>query len=121
MAAEILKAFTESQRGCRLAVYADLSVPMALISQSREPAHRETLQALCAEGRAVLTACDDDATDIPTPDAAVAFAADRLAIFLRAPVSPNDALCCLCDPDLDIDAFLPAARACLGRLTGAAE
>lgn len=115
MAAHILKAFAEAQRSCRLAVYADLSVPMVLLSEARDAAHRETLQALCVEGQAVLTAADETSL---RSDTAIALVGDRLAVFLRMPLAPNDALCCLCDHGTDLGAFVVAARACLNQLAG---
>ncbi len=121
MAADILKSLTEAHTACRVAVYADLSVPLVLLSQTRVPAPREELNALCNEGGAVLSAVDAGEHDPDTScDTAVVASDDGLAVFLRPVATPNEALCCLCDADLDLAAFLDEARDCLDRLGGSA-
>lgn len=117
MGTDILKNLTETHPSCRTAVFADLAHSMVLISESRGPAYRETLQALCQRGRALLTAVDGDTLDPETCcDMTLVSDDDGLAVFLRLPHAPDTALCCLCDPELDLESFLPAARDCLERL-----
>lgn len=119
MSSDVLKSLTEAHPGCRTVVFADLSTRMVLVSESRRPLHREALQALALRGRALLTAVDSDPIDPETAcDAAFAVHADELAVFLRVPGAPGDALCCLCDPDIALDAFVADARGCLDALAG---
>lgn len=119
MSAERLKSFTHNHPACRTAVFADLAMSMALLAESRDPMHREAVQDLCAQGGMLLTVVDGETYDADQAcDTAIAMDGDRLAVFLRVPDAPNDALCCLCDPDMDLDAFLPAARDCLTQLAG---
>jgi hypothetical protein len=81
---------------------------------------REAFQEMCLRGGALLTAVDSDPIDPQTAcDAALSVQQEELGIFLRVPGAPSDALCCLCDPTVDVDAFLEDARACLDKLVGA--
>ena len=123
MIAEKLKELAEAHPACRLTVYADLSVPMALLSQAATPAPRERLQALCSEGADVLRAVDGGEPPDPDTlsDTAIAARGGDLAVFLRHPAAPDEALCCLCETTLDMAAFLPDARACLEAIAGGAE
>lgn len=117
MASEILQDLTAQHAGCRTVVFADLAQPMVLLSESRSPVHRERLQSLCLEGQSLLTAVDEGEIDPTTCcDTVLSANPDGLAVFLRLPDAPSDALCCLCDAHVDIASFLPAARACLEKL-----
>ena len=118
MATEGLRALIEGGTGCGLALYADLSLPMALVSEvakGAETPHRETLQALAVEAKALLEAPGPAEEDAAAHDVLV-WRDGRLALFLRHPEAPAEALCCLLAPGADPEAARAAARACLTEL-----
>jgi hypothetical protein len=120
MSADALKTLIEGHPALRAVAFADLSTNMVLLSESRAPMLREAFQSLCASGGALLSAVDAEPPDPETAcDAALSVQAEQLDIFLRVPGAPDDALCCICEPTIDVDAFLADARACLDRLVGA--
>lgn len=119
MSADALKSLVESYPALRAVAFADLSTRMVLVSESRTPMLREAFQALCLHGGALLTAVDSDPIDPDTAcDAAISVDTEGMSVFLRVPGAPDDALCCLCDPTVEVDAFLADARACLTQLAG---
>ncbi|PWJ12503.1 hypothetical protein [Jannaschia seohaensis] len=119
MSADALKALTEAHAACRTVVFADMTTRMVLLSESRTVLHREAQQALALRGGRLLSAMDGDAPDPETAwDIAYSIGPDEIAVFLRVPDAPSDALCCLCAPDIDLDAFATDARSCLNRLAG---
>jgi hypothetical protein len=120
MSADSLKSLIEDHPALRAVVFADLSTRMVLVSESRVQMLREALQALCQRAAETLTAVDSDPLDPETAcDAAISLREDGLGVFLRVPGAPNDALCCVCEPTIDLDAFLEDARACLDGIVSA--
>jgi hypothetical protein len=120
MSADALKMLIEGHPALRAVAFADLSTRMVLISESRTPMLREAFQALCLRGGALLSAVDSDPIDPATAcDTALVVEDEDIGVFLRVPGAPSDALCCLCEPTIEIDGFLADARDCLDRLAGA--
>ncbi|CTQ33154.1 hypothetical protein [Jannaschia rubra] len=110
MVAEILDRLRARHGACGIAAYADLSADMVLVASAARPTPREVLDALCARAAAVL-----GAAPVAGCDAAVTAGPDgALGVFLRQ--AEGDALLCLCDPEVELAAFLADARACLARL-----
>lgn len=119
MSADSLKALSDSHAACRTVVFADLTTRMVLLSESRTVLHREAQQALAMRGGRLLSVMDGDVPDPETAwDTAYSIGPDEIAIFLRVPDAPTDALCCLCAPDIDLESFAADARGCLNRLVG---
>ncbi|MEL7182028.1 MAG: hypothetical protein AAGK57_00130 [Pseudomonadota bacterium] len=118
MVAHLLDRLTEDHPGCRMAAYADLSTGMVLVARGETPA-REVLDGLCSEASRTLALPEPD-PDAPVGALAVAHTPDGVRIFLRHGRAPEEALCCLASSDLALEAFLPAARACLDQISGGA-
>ncbi|MFU8824962.1 hypothetical protein [Yoonia sp.] len=104
---------------CETLAFADLSTRMVLVSNTTTPLTREGLDALCAE--AAMTFGPDDKPALGnTPSETVIIAtAGQIRIYLRTIAAPQDALCCVCAPDVDMAAFVSDARACLKKISDA--
>lgn len=137
MVVEVLDALAQSDPACRVAAFADLSAGMVLVTNRATAVPggalppRERLDALCAEARAALPGADalpgaapeggTGALAIAVGAPAAASGAEdaiELRLFLRLAGAPEEALCCLCGPDLDLPAFLDRARDGLTRIAG---
>ncbi|SFJ88998.1 hypothetical protein [Jannaschia pohangensis] len=114
MVAELLDGLTARHGACRVVAYADLSSRMVLVTNSAASTPREALNALCKEAAAALQ--DNPLTPPETCDVAITTAPDRVQVFLRLPTEDSEALCCICDPHLDLSAFVEEARDCLVRI-----
>lgn len=103
--------------GCETLAFADLATQMVLISNTQSPLSREGLDALCAEAALVFGADNAPAIgDNPAGQVLVA-TARHLRIYLRTISEPHDALCCVCDHDIPVDAFMRDALSCLHRIS----
>jgi hypothetical protein len=106
--AAIMKAYPEA----RLIAFADLSSRMILASQTRDEVTQEHLDQLCKQARASF---DDPLFGLSVeafgePQAAVVMGQSALRVFVRSEADPADALCCVCDPALDLAAFVASLR-----------
>lgn len=111
MQAAQLERLIEQYPDCSLVAYADIGTGITLVSAGQSDIPREALDELCAEAALTL-----GKSDIPSMGAApcpVAIKALEKAVFVyvRATDEPDDALLCMCQPDIDLDGFLTAARA----------
>ncbi|MDW3181957.1 hypothetical protein [Roseobacter sp.] len=90
--------------GCRAVAFADLSTSTVLAASTREKMAQERLDALCDTARTSL--CGALAQSVAQtafqssdePMHAVSFDVGSLTCVIRSPVSPVEALCCVCDP-----------------------
>lgn len=114
MVAELLDGLTARHGACRVVAYADLSARMVLVTNSAAATPREALNALCKQAATALQ--DNPLTPPETCDVAIMTTPDQVQIFLRLPTEANEALCCICDPNLDLPAFVEEARDCLVRI-----
>jgi hypothetical protein len=112
-----IQALRKSISGCRSLAYVDLSARIVLCSESDLPAPpQEALDALCLRAARLLAgpiaaaAGQALALDAP-PGEAIAFHNGRIEIFLRAPATPEEALCCVLDAAADPEPALVALRA----------
>ncbi len=111
----VVKAFPQA----RLVAFADLSSRMILTSAGPLSTTQEHLDRLCNQARA----CFDDplfslsVEAFGEPHGAVVMGPDGLRLFLRSDVEPADALCCICDPGIDLAAFVPKIRETLESIT----
>ena len=112
---EVIKAHPQA----RLVAFADLSSSMILASQGHHEMTQEHLDRLCRQARAAfddpLFALSVEAFD--EPQCAVVMDARGLRVFVRSESEPADALCCICDPDIDLSRFLETARETLDQVS----
>ncbi len=118
MVVEELNNLRQAVPGCDVVAFADLSTQMVLVTSSDQSVPREEMDALSAEGAAVLGHGADGPLGLGRPGSAVVATSTGLRIFLRAASEPSDALCCMAKSGMDVAAFLTAARPCLDRISG---
>lgn len=118
MVVDELNSLRKAVPGCDVVAFADLSTQMVLVTSSDRSIPREEMDALSAEGSAVLGRSKDGPLGLGRPGSAVVATSTGLRIFLRASAEPSDALCCIAKSDLDVAAFLAQARPCLDRISG---
>ena len=111
----VVKAFPQA----RLVAFADLSSRMILTSAGPLSMTQEHLDRLCNQARASF---DDPLFSLSVeafgePHGAVVMGPEGLRLFIRSDVEPADALCCICDPGIDLAAFVPKIRETLEGIT----
>lgn len=110
---EELEALRQDCDGCRLVLYADLTVSLPLVASSADVTHRNVLEGLCAEASAAFASADEG---LDGADTVVTLAADALHIHLRS-LDGTEALSCQATAALDVDRYLDAAHGLLARLS----
>lgn len=113
--AAVVKAFPQA----RVVAFADLSSRMILASQGRDDVTQEHLDRLCQQARASF---DDPLFTLSVeafgePNGALVMGQDSLRVFLRSAVEPADALCCICDHGIDLEAFVAKIHETLDSIT----
>ncbi|MFM7445111.1 MAG: hypothetical protein ACKO2N_14605, partial [Tabrizicola sp.] len=104
----VVKAFPQA----RLVAFADLSSRMILTSAGPMSTTQEHLDRLCNQART----CFDDplfALSVEAfgePHTAVVMGPSNLRLFMRSETEPADAFCCICDPGIDLPAFVAKIR-----------
>jgi hypothetical protein len=104
----VVKAFPQA----RLVAFADLSSRMILTSAGPMSTTQEHLDRLCNQART----CFDDpmfALSVEAfgePHTAVVMGPTNLRLFMRSETEPADAFCCICDPGIDLPAFVAKIR-----------
>jgi hypothetical protein len=111
----VVKAFPQA----RLVAFADLSSRMILSSAGGLRTTQEHLDRLCNQARASF---DDPLFSLSVgafgePHGAVVLGSDGVRVFLRSEFEPADALCCICDPAIDLAAFVAKIRETLESIT----
>ncbi|WP_128514657.1 hypothetical protein [Tabrizicola thermarum] len=111
----VVKAFPQA----RLVAFADLSARMILTSAGPMNTTQEHLDRLCHQAR---TCFDDPLFSLSVeafgePHTAVVMGPANVRVFLRSEIEPADALCCICDPGIDLPAFVAKIRDTLDRIT----
>jgi hypothetical protein len=112
----MVKAFPQAQ----LVAFADLSSSMILMTQGKAELTQEHLDRLCQQAKAAL---DDPLAGLALqafgePNTAIVMGQAGLRVFLRSESEPADALCCICDPGIDLSAFVASARETLEEISG---
>lgn len=104
--------------GCQAIAFADLSTRMILVTDTQSKLPRETLDALCVQAASVLGTHEE--IGLGTHPSQMALLAEKTTVrlFLRASDEPDDVLCCVCDPDVNVDKLVAEATACLNRVSG---
>ena len=111
----VRKAFPEAQ----VVAFADLSSRMILASVGGEDTTQERLDRLCNQARVSF---DDPLFALSVqafgePHGAVVFDPSGLRVFIRSETEPADALCCICDHGIDLNAFVAKIRVTLDDIT----
>lgn len=111
----VVKAFPQA----RLVAFADLSSRMILSSAGSLSTTQEHLDRLCDQARSSF---DDPLFSLSVeafgePHSAVVMGADALRVFMRSDTEPADAICCICDPGIDLGAFVARIRDTLESIT----
>ncbi len=117
MVIEELDALRGTFANCKTLAFADLSTQMILVTDTNADLPREALDGLCAEAALMLGAGDKVALGETSSEAALVASKDALRLFVRAQDEPNDVLCCICTPELDVETFLIDARDRLNRMS----
>ncbi len=117
MVVDELDALRTANEGCQTVAFGDLSTQMILITDTQTNLPREALDRLCAQAALVLGRTGK--TALGTVPGLRALLADTtsLRLFLRATDEPDDVLCCVCAPDVDVDKFIADATECLHRIS----
>ncbi|WP_333714182.1 hypothetical protein [Yoonia sp.] len=103
--------------GCETVAFADLSAHMILVTDSGTSHPRETLDALCDEAATLLGRKGKPALGEKPSNVAVWATQASLRVFLRAQDEPNDVLCCVCAPNVNVGRLVANATACLDRIS----
>lgn len=111
----VVKAFPQA----RLVAFADLSSRMILTSAGPMNTTQEHLDRLCSQAR---TCFDDPLFSLSVeafgePHAAIVMSPAHVRVFLRSETEAADALCCICDPGIDLPAFVTKIRDTLDDIT----
>ena len=117
MATEDLDTLQSQFPECETLAFADLSTDMILVTNTNAPLQREALNALCADAAKSLGKPGSPNFGDGQSNTAMVATRDKLTIFLRADGEPADVLCCVCQPTINVSAFLGAARPTLQKIS----
>ena len=117
MVVDELDQLRDTIPGCQMVAFADMSTHMILVTDSGTSHPREVLDALCDEAAALLGTKGAPALGDQPSEAAVWATQASLRVFLRAPDEPNDVLCCVCAPNVNVGKLMAGAGACLDRIS----
>jgi hypothetical protein len=113
-----LDTLREASSGCDAIAFADLSTRMILVTDTQSNLPREALDALCLQASSVLGVSGKIALGAHPSRVALLAEKSTVRLFLRAANEPDDVLCCVCTPNIDIDKLVEDATACLNRISG---
>lgn len=111
----VVKAFPQA----KLVAFADLSSRMILSTAGSLRTTQEHLDQLCSQARASF---DDPLFSLSVeafgePHGAVVIGHDNVRLFLRSESEPADAICCICEPAIDLAAFVARIKETLEGIT----
>lgn len=104
-----LDRIREELEGCKTLAFADLTTKMILCASAPQPPNQEYLDALCstaadmldgevaAQMAPVMSSNGDDLVR-----RAIIIQPHEIVVFVRSPLAPEDALCGLCSPNVDL-------------------
>ena len=100
---------------CRIAAFADLSAKTILTYSASSKPRQEELDALCAAAADLLNGDLAQQLIRTVPDAkaveeVASQTGSQMTVALRLTNAPDEALCCLCAPEIDLGAFSGRAR-----------
>lgn len=102
---------------CRTLAFADLSTKMILVADTGSHLPREALDRLCTQAASLLGVNGKQVLGEQSGRTALAADTKDVHLFLRAEDEPDDVLCCVCTPEVDIEKFVADATACLHRIS----
>jgi hypothetical protein len=117
MVVDELDSLRDTNDGCETLAFADLSTRMILVTDTGSSLKREALDALCAEAAMMLGTDSIVALGERPSKTALLASMASVRVFLRASEEPNDVLCCVCAPNVDVDTFVAQASECLNRIS----
>ena len=117
MVVDELNALKNTQDACKTIAFADLSTRMILVTDTASNLPREALDALCGQAALALGTKGKVALGEQPCQTALVANKSSVRVFLRAPDEPNDVLCCVCTPNVDVDSFVTSASECLNRIS----
>ena len=117
MVVDELDTLRQTSGGCTTLAFADLSTHMILVTDTQSTLRREALDALCRQAIATLGASGRAALGTRPARMALVAGSSSVRLFLRAADEPNDVLCCVCTPDIDLNQFVADASACVNRIS----
>ena len=111
MTPSALHTFRNSLTDCDVAAYVDLGSRTVLSSDGALNYAQEYLDALCASAADLFATAPSDESGLV--ENVLFFSPTGSRFFVRNPAEPNEALCCICAPDADVDQLIEAARTAL--------
>lgn len=117
MVVDELDTLRDTNEGCQTLAFADLSTRMILVTDTGSSLPREALDALCGQAALVLGAGSKVVLGAQPSQTALLANKTSVRVFLRATDEPNDVLCCVCAPNVDVDKFVARASECLNRIS----
>lgn len=111
MTPKALSEYRAKLPDCELAVYADIGSGTVLGSDSTLRYPQEYLDALCACAAELFA---QTTSDEPQSDHVLFFSATGSRAFFRSMSDPNEALCCICAPGVDLARLMAESRAAMG-------
>jgi hypothetical protein len=122
--AELLNDFRCDVPGCEAVAFADLATGLVLCASSGRKQPQEWFGRLCRGASELLDAeFARKASALLLGDGAqgarqaIQVADGEVRLFLRSEAEPNEALCCVCRPDVAVDLLVERARALLGHIS----
>ena len=119
--ADEIRKLVDDFTGCHLALYADISSKMVLICKSQTPTPQEMQDNLCFEAAAMFDGQPARLNEAGSPTTAIVATDAGVKLFVRQSPDASDVLCCLCEPGIDIQMLVSAARAKLALIAPTAE
>ncbi|SPH18236.1 hypothetical protein DEA8626_01768 [Defluviimonas aquaemixtae] len=110
MTPSALNAFRRKLTDCELAVYVDLRSCTVLSYDGALHFPQEYLDVLCACAADLFEAAPKDAGPV---EHVLFFSPTGGRSFFRTLADPNEALCCMCAADTDVETLIESARAAL--------
>lgn len=117
MVVDELDILRDASEGCQTLAFADLSTRMILVTDTNSNLPREALDALCSQAAIVLGTKGKVLLGTQPSQTGLIANNSSVRIFLRAVDEPNDVLCCVCTPNVDVDEFIARASECIDRIS----
>jgi len=112
MASSQLDQLVAAHPSCRIAAHADLGTRIVRAASGAESGKKEVLNRLCSEARLILGPTHRPPVGAHPCDLVMTAGEGETRIFFRSQAAPEQALICVCEPEINLDAFLPMARLC---------